>query len=599
MNHINFSLAKQESFSDLDIQLSIQRAQELQNNYVEPLPDGFHFDKDNLIYQLEPEDGKDPRPPIFICSRLDIVAWTCDTDGNNHGRLLEFVDVGGMRKQWAVPMELFSGDGAQFRAVLLSMGLRIGTAKGARSYLNNYILQATPKLQATCVGNTGWHNKNFVLPDVVLGHSQKERLILQTASPIVNTYTIQGTIEEWKKHVAGPARGNSRLLLALSAAFAAPLLYWTNSESGGFHFCGPSSCGKTTALRAACSVWGGKEYMQLWRTTANGLEVTAAFHNDTLLCLDELGQIQPEEAGEAAYLLCQGLAKGRAERTGQSIRKRHSWRLLFLSTGELSLSQHMLTVGKKIKAGQEVRLIEIPADTGIHGMFEAIHGFENGKTFAEAIDENAKTYYGTAGRTFLSCLLEDVEFVIHKTKELRSEIMNRPAFKGMDGQVGRALNRFALIACAGEIATSFGITGWKPNEATDAVLKCFDDWVEKRGGLGPLEEKSILSQVKGFFELHGESRFSSWEACPEHKTLNRAGFRKLELNEWEFYVFPETFKKEICSGLDPTQVAKICAKYDLLQCEPGGGHTRPERLPGIQGTTRVYRFTSKVFGGEK
>ncbi len=547
---------------------------------------------------MEPEEGKDPKPPIFVCSRLDIVALTRDIDGNNHGRLLEFIDAGGTRKEWAMPMELLAGDGTQFRAALLSMGLRIGTAKGARAYLNNYILQSSPKLQATCVGNTGWHNDCFVLPDVVIGQTKKERLILQTASPIINTYTTKGTIEEWRQYIAAPAMGNSRLLLALSAAFAAPLLYWMNSESGGLHFCGPSSCGKTTALRVACSVWGGKEYMQLWRTTANGLEVTASLHNDTLLCLDELGQIHPEEAGEAAYLLCQGLAKGRADRSGQSNRKRHSWRLLFLSTGELGLSQHMLTVGKRIKAGQEVRLIEIPADTGIHGMFETIHGFENGKIFAETLDENAKTYYGTAGRIFLSCFLEDMEFVLHKIKELRTEIINRPAFKGLDGQVGRALNRFALIACAGEIATFFGITGWKPNEATDAVLKCFNDWVEKRGGIGPLEEKSILSQVKGFFELHGESRFTSWDASPEHKTLNRAGFRKIELGEWEFYVLPETFKKEICQGLDPTQVAKICAKYGLLLCELGGGHTRPERLPGIQGTVRCYRFTSKVLGGE-
>ena len=598
MDNNNFTPVKQALFCDPDIQLSIQRAEQLEKTYIEPLPDGFHFEKGNLIYQAEPEEGKEPKPPIFICSRLDIVALTCDIDGNNHGRLLEFTDAGGMRKQWAMPMELLAGDGTQFRAALLSMGLRIGTAKGARGLLNNYILQFSPKLQVTCVGNTGWHDKSFVLPDVVLGQSQKERLILQTASPIINTYTTKGTLEGWKQHVAVPARGNSRLLLALSAAFAAPLLHWTNSESGGLHFCGPSSCGKTTALRAACSVWGGKEYMQLWRTTANGLEVTAAFHNDTLLCLDELGQIHPEEAGEAAYLLCQGLAKGRAERAGQSIRKKHVWRLLFLSTGELSLSQHMLTGGKKVKAGQEVRLIEIPADTGVYGMFETIHGFENGKAFAEALDENAKAYYGTAGRTFLSCFLQDMEFVLHKIRELRSEIINRPSFKGMDGQVGRVLNRFVLIACAGEIATSFGITGWEPNEATDAVLKCFNDWIEKRGGIGPLEEKFIISQVKCFFEQHGESRFAPWEPCPEHKTLNRAGFRKLELGEWEFYVFPETFKKDICNGLDPTQVAKICAKYGLLQCEPGGGHTRPERLPGIQGTTRCYRFTSKVLGGE-
>lgn len=254
MNNNNFISTKQELSRDPDVQLSIQRAQELEKTYVEPLPEGFRFEKDNLIYQMEPEEGKEPRPPIFVCSRLDIVALTRDIDGNNHGRLLEFIDAGGTRKEWAMPMELLAGDGTQFRAALLSMGLRIGTAKGARAYLNNYILQSSPKLQATCVGNTGWHDKCFVLPDAILGQSKKERLMLQTTSPIINTYTTQGTLEEWKQYVAAPSRGNSRLILALSAAFAAPLLYWMNSESGGLHFCGPSSCGKTTALRAACSV---------------------------------------------------------------------------------------------------------------------------------------------------------------------------------------------------------------------------------------------------------------------------------------------------------------------------------------------------------
>src|SRR3712207_8019446 len=41
------------------------------------------------------------------------------------------------------------------------------------------------------------------------------------------------------------AIGNSRLVFALSIAFAAPLLYPTSSESGGFHFRGQSSTGKT------------------------------------------------------------------------------------------------------------------------------------------------------------------------------------------------------------------------------------------------------------------------------------------------------------------------------------------------------------------
>lgn len=73
-------------------------------------------------------------------------------------------------------------------------------------------------------------------------------------------------------------------------------------ESGGFHFRGSSSSGKTTALHLAASVFGQpSRYIRLWRTTANGLEGLAALHNDSLLILDELSQADPKEAGEAAY----------------------------------------------------------------------------------------------------------------------------------------------------------------------------------------------------------------------------------------------------------------------------------------------------------
>ncbi len=51
------------------------------------------------------------------------------------------------------------------------------------------------------------------------------------------------------------------------------------------------STGKSTVLRVASSVWGGFDYLQSWRATSNGLEGIAAAHNDSLLCLDEIGEI--------------------------------------------------------------------------------------------------------------------------------------------------------------------------------------------------------------------------------------------------------------------------------------------------------------------
>jgi putative DNA primase/helicase len=111
----------------------------------------------------------------------------------------------------------------------------------------------------------------------------------------------------WQAEVARFAVGNSRVTLAISAAFAAPLLHLMEMEGGGLHFRGPSSIGKTTFVQIGGSVWGGgglAEYVRSWRATDNGLESVALAHCDTLLTLEELAEIEAAAASKAAYM-CQ------------------------------------------------------------------------------------------------------------------------------------------------------------------------------------------------------------------------------------------------------------------------------------------------------
>ena len=191
-----------------------------------------------------------------------------------------------------------------------------------------------------CVERTGWHEGTFVFPDETIGETSGERVLLQTENSRRHVYQQAGTLADWQREVAALCVGNSRLIFAVSSAFASILLYLTGEENGGFHFQGSSSIGKSTLLRVASSVFGGGDYMQSWRATANGLEAVAAQHNDSLLCLDELKQVDAKEAGEIAYMLANGSGKGRADRAGFA-RARQTWRLLFLSNGELSLEEHL------------------------------------------------------------------------------------------------------------------------------------------------------------------------------------------------------------------------------------------------------------------
>lgn len=550
----------------------------------------------------------------WVCSKLEVTAFTRDAKNESWGRLLEFDDLDGTHHAWAMPMELLKGDGSEYRGALLSMGLQIaGTNKG-RNLLTQYIQTSDVEQRARCVDRTGWHGNVFVMPDRTIGEDE-ERILYQSASTSPGTFKQKGKLTAWQSNVAALCAGNSRLMFAVSAAFAAPLLHVTGMESGGVHLRGDSSTGKTTALRAASSVWGGMEYLQRWRATDNGLEALAAQHSDCLLVLDELSQVDPKAAGEAAYMLANGGGKARANRNG-GLRDPASWRILFLSSGEAGLSEHMAEAKKKPKAGQEIRLLDIPADAGAgFGMFENLHQYANGAAFSKGLTEAASKHYGTAAQLYILKLVEHHEKVADWIKKAQREFAHAHVDEGAGGQVHRAALRFALIGAAGELATKWEITGWQPGEAMQSAVTCYKAWKAQRGGAGNLEELNMLAQVRRFFEAHAEARFSDWDRPVSNtdshppRTIMRAGYRKhntetvvdgrgndIAVIHTEYYVMPETFKAEVCAGFDYRVVCKLLVKHDCLMTD-GKGFTRKERLPGGEGTAHCFRITHKLFEG--
>lgn len=70
------------------------------------------------------------------------------------------------------------------------------------------------------------------------------------------------------------------------------------------------------------------------------MEALAASRNDSLLILDAMGQVDGKEVGVIAYMLANGQPKLRMS-DNITLRKLPSWRLLFLSTGETNLADHM------------------------------------------------------------------------------------------------------------------------------------------------------------------------------------------------------------------------------------------------------------------
>lgn len=523
---------------------------------------GFRIDKKGVWHT--PEDGES----TWVCSRLDVVAKTRNGDSEAWGRLLEWLDSDGFLHRWSCPMEMLAGDGMEFRRILMSMGLEIAPGGKARQALQTYVQTARTFDRATCVDKSGWLGGAYVLPDETIGEHDGHILLQTPGEP--PKLRQAGTPEEWREQVGMYCSGNSRLVLAASVAFAAPLVHLTGEESGGLHFVGPSSCGKTTALRVSASVWGGPEYLKRWRATANGLESVAAAHNDGLLILDELAQVEAREAGGIAYMLANGTGKHRSKRDGMA-KPVATWRLLFLSAGEIGLADHMADAGKKAKAGQEVRLCDISADTGEHGMFESLHQFPSGSAFADHLNHASSVVYGSPIRAFLNELAAaPSDDVRAQCRKLRDDFIAEHVPGDADGQPRRVAGRFALVAAGGELATAMGITGWEAGEAIQAAGACYQAWLDRRGGSGSQEATEALATVRHFIEQHGDSRFShTTDDKPVH---NRAGYRRFHDGENQYLFLPEVFKRDVCRGHDFRRVLEVLRERNLLVTEA------PDRL---------------------
>ena len=560
------------------------------------LPEGFQARAKGIFYRVEDKDGNPEW--VWLCSPLRVLALTREGDDQEWGRLVEVIDPDGNAHRWSMPMRLLRGSGDDLRGELMSMGLCLAPGKGP-ARLHQFLSLCRPRGRVRCVPRIGWHGRRFILPDVVFGFEAGESVILQ-AERVDNPFKSMGTLAEWQESIGRFCVGNSRLVLSVATAVAAPLLYLAGAESGGLHLVGGSSLGKTTALIVAGSVNGGggvRGYVLQWRATANGLEGVAAAHCDALLCLDELSQVPAQAAGETAYMLTNETGKTRANKQG-SARKPAEWRILFLSTGEITLADKIREDGKsRAMAGQLVRVVDIPADAGAGlGLFENLHGFPDGDAFSRHLKEAAKKFYGVPLRVFLEKLTGDFDEALRVVPMLMQDFLAENCPADADGQVKRVCARFALVAAGGESGAAYGVLPWPKGEATQAAARCFQDWLSLRGGTGASEIQAGLAQVRAFFQAHGSSRFETWgDRADETKTINRAGFRRKDeaTGAWEYFVPATVFKGEIARGHDAGRLVKELVERGLIIPGTDGLPASGHRIPG-QPFARYYHFASSI-----
>ncbi len=553
---------------------AVERGKQTPREIPDKLPTGFSIidtGKDAGLYYTEPPKKEDlPPTKIRLGTPLYVRGYVRDSTSSNWGLLVEWHDPDNILHRKALSLEALSGNDSSAWKVPLAQGgwLMQGGKKGPE-LVHRYLTSFEPSRRLLGVPCTGWHNNVFVLPERILPDAKKREVILLNP-PRQTPYTQSGTLDEWKKLIALHAKGNSRLILALCAACAGPLLHLLGQESGGFNFMGASSTGKTTALLMAASVWGkgtvSNGYILTWRGTDNGFETQAALHSDTLLCLDELSQAPAKVLYEASYMLGNGQGKQRATRTG-GVRNVRSWRTMILSTGEVGIAAKLAEEKRATRAGQVVRILDIPADAGADmGIFEELNGAASSRELADTIRKLAAQHYGTAGPAFINGIILSLNELLPVARQMSDTLLNQLCANPVDGQVKRAAARFALCLTAGLLAAKSNVLPLTVEDIAKGIKKCFDAWIAERGTTGALEDAQIVERTKHFLELHGPSRFDDSSACTS-QTHNRAGFKRITDGKTTYYILTSVFKRELCQGIQPKRAAQALLNAGLLISE--------------------------------
>ena len=571
-------------------------------------PYGRYNVKPNGVY-MQVENKDDTTEEVFFCTRLSPVGIARSSSGDNFTLILELTDLDRQQKTWVLSQEqIYKAGGEEARIQFVSLGGCFAPNTRERSQfvdlMKSFCRHSHNLPRITLADRSGWINKEqhyaYVMPDSTIGSLGGETVLLPNPGDGAPDYTVSGTVEQWQQQIGRYCVGNSRLVFASALPLAGALLSPTGGEGGGFNIVGNSGDGKTTTMQVAASVTGSPEHqIKTCDNTANAFESTAAQHNDACLFMDELGQAPAEQIGQIVYKLAGGVGRGRADQNGNA-RSRRSWKTIFLTTGETDLTTILASVGKRSFAGQELRLADIPADAGHNmGIFEQLHDIETPAKLADHLKQATRTQHGAVYRGYLTKLVEEMNNPGQRITRLKwlsdaqKHFIGISVPSGASGQVHRVAARFALVAAGGELATLYGLTGWRTGEVVDAALLCFKSWLHRRGTAGQAEVEHLLQQVSAFFELHGESRFTSMNKKGRQPTINRAGFRNnvadpMEDEEYEYFVFPSAFRNEICKGFELRWSTKVLIERELLQPGSDGNPQTVKRLPGLGKTSRCY-----------
>lgn len=569
--------------------------------------------------------GSDTEPGEIIAQAPIWVHARAKNLHKEYSLVVKFFNYDHLEMTLTFPTALLSDVGGMLGKQLRALGMPM--IAGKEKMVNRYIDQ-----MAKWCSNTGWIAEKigwfegtnptvFVMPNVILrtaaedGQAEPEVFYQPVLLQDARSLTFKGTLQQWQLMVADKAKRNPLLLFGILAGLAGPMNKLAKGESGGFHFCGDTSCGKTAIAQAAASVWGDAsdpQYMaeqtsiRKWKATVSGLEAYAQLHNDITLCLDEIGGTRPEDISEAIYLLTGGIPKGRSVADG-GLKRQPTWHTLLISTGELTIEQVLRQAGQEQKGGLRHRLPDIRCDTRDFGVVydPELTSREVRSEFVSEFKDNCSQYYGTAGPAFVSWILSQIQQkgLLEYSNELKACVKDYKQrliadIPQLPSEGIRMINRLAIIGAAGLCAShpDVGILNISPPLIDDAVFTIRDLWLDNMDA-----HKSEAERTIEYFKHQVMVNFASFVDLTDYDA--KAPYKILGYRNNNYIMVLTKAMDELCGMHPKSSVLRELEKNGMIklgEVDKKTGKRRPDdkaylNHPKFPGRPRCFHIQRDFF----
>jgi putative DNA primase/helicase len=449
---------------------------------------------------------------------------------------------------------------------MLAKGLHL--VPGKVRQLINFLQCKLPHDRFLAVYKSGWLDSKwvFIHNDWIAGNIvEKVKFIGDQATTCSTKLFQSGTLDEWKSNIAEPLIGNSFAIFAVIFAFIGPLLKILGVDGGGIHYFGSSSVGKTTALQLSSSVFGNgispsvnadDSFIKQWNVTSNAIEAIAAMRTDLLTPLDEVGLYSGRDLGGDLYLLAGGRGKGTLD-SQRRLRPVRTWRGNVFSTGEMTMAEAIERRGGHVNAGMLVRLIDIPVTNILPNPPEGVTPAD----FSNQLKLNCSMYYGTAGREFISYLVDNLrenpEPIIAALRQTLVEYTRALTPLNATPLQERALRRFAAIKLAGHAAVEAEILPYTIEEVDHCINDVVSAWMQSCNTTTDVQRAII--RLQDFLLVHGNSLPSFYDM----QTRNPKGFRDASKG---LFAFTDEQLKVATGATNIIEIAKAMRNMEFLFC---------------------------------